>query len=161
LTSIAVAVALWRHAFEDRALGWALRFGMALTIVGALTGGLMTRPTAAQLERARAGYPMPVIGAHTVGAADGGAGLPVTGWSAKHGALRVPHFIGLHALQVLGLIALALRRLKVSADARVRLALTAVASYFALFLFLLVQALRGQPVLAVDPLALTIFAGWG
>ena len=28
---------------------------MSITIVGAFTGGLMTRPTAAQLEAARAG----------------------------------------------------------------------------------------------------------
>ena len=45
--SIAVAVALWRQRFTDRALGWALRLGMTITIAGALTGPLMTRPTAA------------------------------------------------------------------------------------------------------------------
>ena len=55
LVSVAVAVALWRQRFTDRALGWALRLGMTLTIVGALTGPLMTRPTAAQLADARAG----------------------------------------------------------------------------------------------------------
>ena len=52
LVSVAVAVALWRQRFTDRALGWALRLGMTLTIVGALTGPLMTRPTAAQLADA-------------------------------------------------------------------------------------------------------------
>src|SRR5262245_37610338 len=49
LASVAVAVALWRQPFADRARGWALRLGMTLTILGAFTGGLMTRPTAAQL----------------------------------------------------------------------------------------------------------------
>ena len=48
LVSVTVAVALWRQRFTDRALGWALRLGMTLTIVGALTGPLMTRPTAAK-----------------------------------------------------------------------------------------------------------------
>ena len=71
--------------------------GMTLTIVGAFTGGLMTRPTTAQLADARAGGRMTVAGAHTVGGPDGGPGLPVTGWSREHGDLRVPHFIGLHA----------------------------------------------------------------
>ena len=102
LVSVAVAVALWRQRFTDRALGWALRFGMTLTIVGALTGPLMTRPTAAQLADARAGGRMTIAGAHSVGGADGGPGVPVTGWSREHGDLRVPHFIGLHAIQALG-----------------------------------------------------------
>ena len=92
--SLAVAVALWRERFADPALGWALRLGMALTIVGASTGGLMVRPTEAQLADARAGHGMPIAGAHTVGAPDGGAGLPGTGWSVEHGDLRVPHFVG-------------------------------------------------------------------
>jgi len=54
VVSITVAVALWRQRFADRPLGWALRFGMTLTILGALTGPLMTRPTANQLARAGA-----------------------------------------------------------------------------------------------------------
>jgi hypothetical protein len=33
--SVAVAVALWRQRFTDRPLGWALRLGMILTILGA------------------------------------------------------------------------------------------------------------------------------
>ena len=51
LLSVLVAVALWRQQFQDRALGWALRLGMVITIAGASTGGLMTRPTDAQLEQ--------------------------------------------------------------------------------------------------------------
>ena len=108
--SVAVAVALWRQRFTDRALGWALRLGMTLTIVGALTGPLMTRPTAAQLADARAGHPMMIAGAHSVGGPDGGPGVPVTGWSREYGDVRVAHFIGLHAIQVLALFALGLRR---------------------------------------------------
>src|SRR5688500_3461704 len=42
LVSVSVAVALCRQPFVDRTLGWALRSGMILTIIGALTGGLMT-----------------------------------------------------------------------------------------------------------------------
>lgn len=160
LTSIAVTVALWRQRFQDPALGWAVRFGLTITIIGAFTGALMVRPTPTQLADARQGHPMPVIGAHTVGAPDGGPGVPGTGWSTEHGDVRVPHFMGIHALQVLPLVALALRHRRLSADSRVRLTLTAAASYFALWCILLSQALRGQSVLTPDTLTIAAFGAW-
>ena len=160
LSTIAVAVALWRTRFDDRALGWALRFGMSLTIVGALTGGLMTRPTSAQLDAARAGERMTIAGAHTVGAPDGGPGLVGTGWSTEHGDLRVPHFVGLHALQVLPLVSLLLARGRFRPDVRVRLTLVAAASYAALYVILVLQALRGVPLVAPDATTLVQLGVW-
>ena len=76
LVSVGLAGALWRHRFSDPSLGWALRLGMTLAILGALTGPLMTTPTRAQLADARAGVRMTISGAHTVGAPDGGPGCP-------------------------------------------------------------------------------------
>jgi hypothetical protein len=160
LVSVAVAVALWRQRFSDRPLGWALRLGMTLTIVGALSGGLMTRPTAAQLADARAGGGLPIVGAHTVGAPDGGAGLPVTAWSREHGDLRMPHFLGLHAIQALALLALALRRWRRPDAVRARVVQIAAASYAALFGLLLWSALRGQSVADPDALTFTALGLW-
>ena len=158
--SITVAVALWRERFADPALGWALRVGMTLTIVGAMTGGLMTRPTAAQLADARSGLGMPVVGAHTVGGQDGGAGLPGTRWSLAHGDLRVPHFVGLHGVQALGLFAL-FARTRVSAPRRrERVAVVAAVSYAILFAILLWQALRGQSIVQPDVTTIVTLAGW-
>ncbi len=125
LASAAVAVALWRQHFADGAMGWALRLGMTITIAGAFTGGLMTNPTSAQLAEAEATHRLTLSGAHTVGAPDGGPGLPITGWSTRHGDVRVPHFIGLHALQALPLATLLFRRRRDSL-VRVRLILAAV-----------------------------------
>lgn len=70
------------------AYAWAIRLGIGLFVVFALQGGLMVSRRA-----------------HTVGGPDGGPGLPVLGWSTRHGDLRVAHFLGLHALQVLPLLA--------------------------------------------------------
>jgi hypothetical protein len=144
LASIAVAVALWRQTFDDRALGWAFRLGMTLTIVGASMGGLMTVPSADQLARARVARPV-VMGAHTVGAGDGGPGLPGTGWSLDHGDIRVPHFIGLHALQVLPLFVVFMRRGR-RYDPSPAAVVAVGTSYAALFAILLTQALMGQSV---------------
>ena len=154
-SSVVVAVALWRQPFADRAFGWALRLGMAISILGASTGGLMTRPTAAQLADARAGHRLTVAGAHTVGAPDGGPGLPGTGWSVQHGDLRVPHFLGLHAMQMLPLIALV-----IVSPRRVRLVWVAGVSYLALFALLLAQALRGEAVAAPSPGTSAAFIVW-
>jgi len=160
LLSVAVAVALWRQQFQDRALGWALRLGMAITIAGAFTGGLMTRPTDAQLDQIVATRQATIIGAHTVGAPDGGPGLPGTGWSVEHGDLRVPHFIGLHALQVLPVIALLLWRRRIEDRRRARLVVVAGGSYAALFLILIWQALRGQALVSPDALTVSVFVVW-
>jgi hypothetical protein len=159
-TSIAVAVALWRQRFEDRALGWALRLGMTITVVGALSGGLMTRPTTVQLEQLRAGETLTIIGGHTVGAPDGGRGLPGTGWSAEHGDLRVAHFLGLHALQALALFAVVLGRRRVPDSERARLMIVAGASYALLFALLAWQALRGQSILNPDATTVAALATW-
>jgi hypothetical protein len=160
LVSVTVVVALWRQRFTDRTLGWALRLGMTLTILGALTGPLMTRPTAAQRADARAAGRVTVAGAHTVGGVDGGPGMPVTGWSREHGDVRVPHFMGLHALQALALIAVGLRRWRRPEAVRVKVMVTAAASYTSLFLLLLWQALRGQSLLAPDATALAAMLIW-
>jgi hypothetical protein len=147
-TSIAVAVALWRQRFADRALGYALRLGMTLTIVGAFVGGLMTRPTEAQLEAAEVSGRIAIAGAHTVGAPDGGPGLPITGWSTEYGDLRAPHFIGLHALQTLPILTLLLFR-GLQDQMRLRLTLVTATLYAVVFAALLLQALTGRPLLAL------------
>ena len=160
LASIAVAVALWRQRLGDRALGWALRLGMTITIIGASTGGLMTTPTAAQLAQVRATHQMPLSGAHTVGAPDGGPGLPGVQWSRAHGDLRVPHFLGLHALQALALFAFVVPRRRESETRRVRLTLVAAGSYLALFVLLLVQALRGEALIAPSAVTVVMLGLW-
>jgi len=157
--SIALTVALFRQPFADRPLGWALRLGLLITVIGSATGGLMTQPTAAQMAAARATHRLPVAGAHTVGAADGGPGLPGTGWSREHGDVRVPHFLGLHGVQILPLIAFLLGRMT-SPLRRQRAVMVAAASYASLFGILLGQALSGQSVLAPQGPTLVAIVTW-
>src|SRR5262249_10882227 len=138
--------------------GWALRMGMAVAIAGQATGGLMTTPTEAQRAAARTTQ-IAVAGAHTVGAPDGGPGLPISGWSREHGDIRVPHFVGLHAVQLLPAVAWLVGSLG-SATRRRRAVLLMSVSYFALFAILLAQALAGQALLQPQGAIAIAFGAW-
>lgn len=139
--SIAVLIALFRTRIPEPGMAWAIRLGLLITILGTATGGMMVQPTKAQLAEARRTDQMPTVGAHTVGAPDGGPGMPGTGWSREHGDIRVAHFFGLHAMQLLPLFAWLFARQRPS------FVFAASAAYFALFVFTLVQAMAGRPFL--------------
>ncbi|MFJ4975249.1 hypothetical protein ACIP6X_07895 [Streptomyces coeruleorubidus] len=149
--TLVVAVALLRARIADRASAWAMRSGILLALAGAAVGFLMTQPAPGQ-ERGVS----KVVGAHSVGVPDGGPSMPLTGWSTTGGDLRIPHFFGMHALQLLPLLLMVLTvlapRLARLADERVRLRLVLVASgaYAAVFALVLWQALRGQPLMRPD-----------
>jgi hypothetical protein len=66
----------------------AIRYSIMIFLAGNAIGGYM-------LAR----------GSHTVGAADGGAGLPFVNWSVIGGDLRIAHFIAIHAIQIVPLFA--------------------------------------------------------
>lgn len=97
-----------------------------------------------------------------MGAPDGGPGLPVTDWSADHGDLRIAHFVGMHGLQILPLLAWWLARGRPRLDERTQRNFifgTAV-SYLAFFGLVLWQAFRGQSIAQPDAMTLKSFAAW-
>jgi hypothetical protein len=72
----------------------------------------------------------------------------------------VPHFVGLHAIQVLALVAVGLRRWRRSQVDRVRAVMIAAASYASFFLLLLWEAMWGRSIVAPDATTLASFALW-
>jgi hypothetical protein len=139
LATAALALAVLRHPALDRPIAASIRLGLLVALLGMLVGVVMS-----------------VNGAHAVGVADGGVGLPLSGWSTTGGDLRVGHFVGMHALQVLPLLAAVLTAVAARAPrtlpelARLRLVRLAAAGYLGLLLLLVWQALRGQPLTAPD-----------
>jgi hypothetical protein len=96
------------------------------------------------------GYAMASNMAHTVGQPDGGAGLPVLNWSTRAGDLRVAHFLGFHALQILPLAGYAFSRWRAGAVRRraVAFVLAFGLVYFIVFSLLFLQASHGRPLIA-------------
>ena len=155
-----IAGLLLFQRFENPAFAWSLRLGVLITIVGMGLGFLMTSPTAQQLAGWEVGGPVTIAGAHTVGAPDGGPGLPVVGWSTQGGDLRAPHFVGMHALQVIPFFGwLVSRRRRWQAGTQVALVWTAGGFYLGVTALLTLQALRAQPIISPDALTVGLFTG--
>ncbi len=147
IASFLTTIALFFLRLPRSSTTLALRLGAILSLVGLGLAYLMTTPTSAQLSDFQG-----IAGAHAVGLPDGGPGIPVLGWSTVGGDLRIPHFIGMHAIQILPLCVIALawfgRGWKPLADDTTRrnLVIIASAAYAAIVANVTFQALAGQSI---------------
>lgn len=147
LAELYVTIRAFRQPFATPARTWAIRLGLVGALLGGATGFRMAQSTPEQRAALEAGRPGAVLGGHAVGVPDGGPGLPVTHWSTTGGDLRVPHFLGLHALQVLPLLALFAERRR---RGEARLVWAGAIGWLGLGVVTFGQALRGQPLFAPD-----------
>jgi hypothetical protein len=89
------------------------------------------------------GFLMIAYNHHSIGAPDSAAGLPFINWNRTGGDLRVMHFFGIHALQILPLLAL----LAANRHRLLTVHLPAVA-FTSIVVLLFLQAMAGQAFLA-------------
>jgi uncharacterized membrane protein (UPF0136 family) len=111
---------------------WGIRLGLTVFVLASLEGFAMVGRMS-----------------HAVGVADGGPGLPFVNWSTEGGDLRIAHFIGLHALQVIPFIGYLMSRPGLTARLahRVMWLWVFAMGYAAVSLLLFLQALLGHPLL--------------
>lgn len=141
LATVAIALRFLRERSDDRVTASAVRLGLLVGLAGMAVGFLIS-----------------ANGSHAVGVPDGGPGLFFVGWSTTGGDLRIGHFVGMHALQLLPLLAAGLAALgpaRLDEAARLGVVRIAAAGYAGLVVLVTWQALRGQPLLAPDAVTLT------
>jgi hypothetical protein len=129
-----VALKFWRTEAKIPApYLWGIRIGLTIFALASLEGFVMVSQSA-----------------HSVGVPDGGPGLPVVNWSTRGGDLRVAHFFGMHALQVLPLAGylLSTRWVRSLTDNATRWIQAGGAVYALLALLLFLWAMAGRPLVS-------------
>ncbi|SUB48019.1 Uncharacterised protein [Nocardia brasiliensis] len=172
LANLLIALILCWQRLLDRPTASAIRFGLLFAVAGMAMGYLMGF-TGKQLVRDADGKVVELIAGHTVidpalrdlSPRDAAPGMPITHWSTIGGDLRVPHFVGLHGIQVLLLAVLVLAWLAprypwLRAE-RTRAAVIGVLGlgYTGLLAIVFTQAMRAQSL--VHPDATTLLASGG
>lgn len=116
---------------------WGIRLGLLLFLLASVEGMAMINQMG-----------------HTVGQPDGGPGLPIVNWSTRAGDLRVAHFLGFHALQLLPLTGYALSRWRARLSVRRQFAclLLVALVYTAIVVFTFRQAMSGHPLISLGSL---------
>lgn len=161
LAGVVVGLLMARKNIGNDALGLATKIAVPMMTFGAILAFSMTVPKPGQLEAGSK-----ILGGHNVNGVDGGTGLPLLGWSTEAGDLRVAHFIGLHSLQFIPLVALFLVYLNRKGILRrtVRVQRQAVAliaaGYGGLIATTFVQAQRDIPVTRIDGLTAAMLAAF-
>ncbi len=116
-----------------KSIQWAILLGWLVVFFGSWVGGQMI----GQLS-------------HSVGVADGGAGLPLVNWSTDGGDLRIAHFFGLHGIQIIPLFALWVSDTWNSTNKNQIIAITVFGLLFASWIgFIFYQAEQGMPLIAL------------
>ena len=112
---------------------WGIRLGFLVFFLASLEGFAMIGQTS-----------------HTVGAPDGGPGLPFVNWSMTAGDLRVAHFVGMHGLQVIPVVGYMLAVLagRGRLSQSVKLVWAYATGYAGVALAMFVVALAGEPVIS-------------
>jgi hypothetical protein len=106
----------------------ALQYGLITLLYGSFIGGYMSSQTG-----------------HSVGMKDGGPGLFFVNWNTLAGDLRVPHFIGLHGIQVFIILGFLISCLNIGKSIGSKILLGCFILFITANTLVLIEALNGLP----------------
>ncbi|WP_132154525.1 hypothetical protein [Kribbella antiqua] len=165
--SLVIAIMLQFQRIGDAPLVRAIRVGLGLAVAGMAIAFYLVGSNGSREEVVDAnGHPVTLAGSHGIGVESGGPGMPLTHWSTVGGDLRIPHFVGLHAIQFLLITVLVLQVLAArvvwlrSERVRARLVGVVAFGYAGLMVTVTVQAFRGQALIHPDGQTLGLLAGF-
>jgi len=129
--TIAIVIAFGLFLFTktklDKPYLLAVRLAFVVFLIGNWVGGQMIKH-----------------GGHAVGAAEDGPGIPFFNWNTLGGDLRIGHFIGLHAIQVIPLIShYVLKKTSLGTTPRYVIALLSALAYGGIVALLYWRAAQG------------------
>ena len=146
INTLVVAYVLWRIIRSPPDLApaylWGIGLGLFVFVIASFEGGLMVSQSS-----------------HSIAAPADGPGLPLLNWSLAGGDLRVAHFLGLHALQVLPLTGYIIAQRESLSSRQARSIMGIVAMLYSGFTVgTFGQAMLGIPLVSSLPTVAAVFS---
>jgi len=125
-----------------------IQVGVIITFLTMPFAFTMPQPSKTQLQeiiknKSQVGL---IIGSHTVNEKDPTQTIPLTGWAKTGGDLRIAHFLGLHALQIIPILSILLNGMSLSIPNKKNILRAIGLFYFLFVVMVLIQALKGIPL---------------
>lgn len=150
-----VGYQIFRKKTISRSIKESLVWGLTIAGFGMIIGFFMTSPRPEQLEAMKLGI-FQTSGSHQFGSGDPGIGLFFFGWSTKIGDMRVPHFFGMHVMQIFVFLAAYLINKRDSLSNQ-KLVRSMGILFLLMNIVMVVQTLNGESVFNLNPIYTSIY----
>ncbi|PJZ84612.1 hypothetical protein [Leptospira harrisiae] len=132
-----------------------LVWGLTIAGFGMIIGFFMTSPRPEQLESMKQGI-FQTSGSHNFGSGNSGGLLFFFGWDKKLGDMRVPHFFGMHVMQIFVFLSAYLLG-KTNFNQNLLLVRLTGISLLLMNVVMVIQTLKGESVFQWNPMYTSIY----
>lgn len=155
LSHLVMILPILRNNQIAKAVKESLLWGLGIAGFGMIIGFFMTTPRPEQLELMKQGI-YQTSGSHSFGKGDAGTGLLFFGWSTVIGDMRVPHFFGMHVMQLFFVLAAFLTRKLETSDHLVIVRFVGIL-LLTMNVVMVIQTLMGQSIFSYQPFFIGIY----